>query len=91
MDTRTTLIMAVTTYDRKESAKRSYNRFALGQYIRAVDNAMLAVKDDGYTLRDALVESFTGRLLDVVLKAVKLDKASSGEQVNRPIAISYRS
>lgn len=68
-DLRTRLVMAVTQYDRREEKRgRGYNIYALPQYLGAVDDAMKKI-DKGQSPEDALSSTFTGRLLEVVLKA----------------------
>lgn len=74
------LVHAVTEYDRKQSARKSYNRYALAQYLGAVENASNAI-NCGTCRREALVDYFNGRLLDVCLKALNLDPSSRQEQM----------
>jgi len=65
-------------YDKKESRKKSYNRFAMGIYLQAlhqVDEMLF----NGTGLRVALLECFNGRLLDKLLKSVDLQTASLNE------------
>lgn len=66
---RTKLVNAVTEYDRKQSTKRFYNHYALGQYLAAIDNAAEDM-ENGDTIRAALLNCFNGKLLDVCLVAV---------------------
>lgn len=69
MERRAKLAMALTNYDRKQAAKAGYNRYALPQYFDALDRALDLVAR-GTTLRRALVQCFTGRLLAIALRAV---------------------
>jgi hypothetical protein len=73
------LAHAVTQYDRKQYTRRGYNMYALAQYLEAVDRVYNAV-NCGTTRRDALVDNFNGRLLDVCLKALNMDKSTDEEQ-----------
>jgi hypothetical protein len=59
----------LTEYDRKQSRKRFYNRYALGQYFQALECAEAAVAG-GATYRQALCTNFNGRLLDVCLRSI---------------------
>src|SRR4029077_19931256 len=62
------LVHAVTEYDQRESSKRSYNRYALSQYLNAIERVDLDLACDR-PIRNALIEVFNGRLLDRCLKA----------------------
>lgn len=62
---------AVTEWDRKQSTRRGYNRYALAQYLAAVDRVCESIKHEGVTIQMALHENFEDRLLDVCLKAVQ--------------------
>ena len=73
------LLHAVTDYDRKQSTEPGYNVYALSLYLGAIDRAERRI-EEGQSLRQALVASFTGRLLTVVLKAVGEPKATDTEQ-----------
>ena len=66
---RARLVHAVTAYDRKQSTRRGYNPFALGQYLERVD---MIVNDiaAGAEPRKAICAGFSDRLLDHCLKAV---------------------
>jgi hypothetical protein len=66
---RTTLVHAVTAYDRKQSAKRCYNVYALAQYLTRVDD-VLADIEAGANPFDAINAGFCGPLLSYVTKAV---------------------
>jgi hypothetical protein len=80
IEMRFTLVHAVTEYDRKQSTRKHYNRYALPQYLMAIDHVTNAV-NCGRTRRDALVDKFNGRLLDVCLKALNMDKSTREEQL----------
>lgn len=72
------LIQVVTTYDRKESRKKHYNRFALGLYFQAVDRTLQdSVK---YGMRGAILKNFLGRLRDCVLVEFGDEKQSKLEK-----------
>jgi len=73
------LINAVTAYDLKQMGKRGYNIYALPQYLLVVDRASNAI-NCGTDRREALLESFCGRLLDICLKTLHMDKSTDTEQ-----------
>lgn len=60
------LVSALTDYDRRESKKKWYNPWALGQCFAALERA----ESEGGDIREALERNFSGRLLDKVLKAL---------------------
>lgn len=76
------LMNALTEYDRKQSTKRGYNRYALGQYCAAMQEVRIAV-ESGDTLRQALCANFCGRLLDVLLRSVGEETSTRDEQLAR--------
>lgn len=63
------LSTALIEYDKIESQKKSYNRFALEIYLQALEQ--VKAKVPALPLRDALVYHFSGRLLDKLLKVIK--------------------
>lgn len=63
------LIHAATEYDRKQSTKRGYNPFALGQYFAAIDETMSEV-EKGISVQAALANHFNDRLLTALVKVV---------------------
>jgi hypothetical protein len=67
---RAILVHAVTAYDRKQSTKRDYNHYALGQYLARVED-VLADIDAGANVFDAINAGFSGRLLAHVTKTVQ--------------------
>lgn len=73
------LAHAVTQYDMAQSRKRGYNRYALGQYLQAVESVDEALRR-GKPLREAICNAFCGRLLDVCLKAVNESPSTREEQ-----------
>ena len=86
------LIHAVTEYDRKQSTKRGYNIYALGQCVGRVQEVTADIQA-GADIRNAITAAFTGRLLDVCLKAAGLPKSSTeearghGEWYYQPVAL----
>ena len=74
------LTHAVTEYDRKESRKRFYNRYALALYLGTVHSALEQITA-GQSPRAALCASFNGRLLDACLKAVGEPRSTRAEQL----------
>jgi len=74
------LVHAVTVYDINQSTKRGYDRNALLLYLQAIDRVTNAV-NCGSTRRDALVENFSGRLLEVCLKALNMEPSTREERM----------
>jgi hypothetical protein len=74
------LSSAVTQFDIKQSKRKHYNRYALAQYLAAVENASNAI-NCGTTRREALIQYFNGRLLDVCLKALNMEPSTKQEQM----------
>lgn len=74
------MLNAVTEYDRKESTKKYYNRYALSQYIDAINAVEDLLADEGLTYRQAILRCFNGRLADCVLKSVGEEKSTADEQ-----------
>lgn len=74
------LLHAVTAYDEKQSTKKSYNMWALPQYIGAINERVIPALESGVSLREAIRSGFCGRLLDVCLKAVGEPKSTDAEQ-----------
>lgn len=73
------LIAALTDYDRRQSAKPCYNRWALPQYFQRVDSICEDI-DRGADLRSAIIAGFTGRLADKCLRAVGAEITTRDEQ-----------
>jgi len=69
MNTRDKLIAAVTDYDRRMSARRGHNPFALSQYIERVNEVCRDI-DNGRSVRDAILAGFNDRLCDACLRAL---------------------
>lgn len=80
MDTHTKLINALTEWDRRNAKRKGYNPYALPQYFQAVAAAEEDIST-GVSLRQALVNHFCGRGLDVCLKAVGLPASTRQEQM----------
>jgi len=72
------LIHAVTRYDERESRKRHYNVYALGQYLKRVDEVCADIRR-GAPARAAICAAFNGRLLNHMLKAAGEKPASDAE------------
>ena len=80
MDFHYKLAAAVTEYDRAQSTRKGYNRYALGMYLQAVQSVDDWVKESPrHTLRQGIVRYFSGRLIDVCLHAVGEVKATKEE------------
>lgn len=80
MSTKLKLIHAVTEYDRKQSRKPGYNRYALPQYLERVD---LICKDinAGADASHAIKAGFSGRLADACLKSLGLDLTTTADAI----------
>ena len=72
------ILNALTKYDEKQSRRKFYNSYAFGQYCGALQNTQRHC-DNGVHIRDALLNCFCGRLLDVVLKSVGMSIATASE------------
>jgi hypothetical protein len=57
----------VTAYDKKQSTKKNYNIYAIAQYLKRVDEVLMAVKK-GKSVKDAVSDGFNDRLRDFILK-----------------------
>lgn len=62
------LISAATAYDEKQSKKKYYNHYALGIYFQRIDDVCRDI-EGGKSIRQALLDGFNDRFLDVMLKA----------------------
>ncbi len=78
MNIKQTLVSAVLAYDNKQSKRSGFNRFALPQYLARIDEVCDDIQQ-GANIREAITAAFTGRLLDVCLKAVGLSKSTDQE------------
>lgn len=72
------LELAVTEYDRRQSKRKGYNPYALGQYLSAVNDigALLAIDAEP---RKAILSRMKGRLADHCLKALSLPLQTAEE------------
>lgn len=66
------LVNAVTTYDRQQSTRKHYNRYALGQYLSRVNDIMEDI-ENGADPAQAIAAGFTETLQKRCLKACKLE------------------
>jgi hypothetical protein len=73
------LMTAITKYDQRQARGRSFNPYALAHYCGALQDARARVAE-GQSWRRALVQSFNGRLLDNVLKAIGEAPSTRDEQ-----------
>lgn len=64
------LISAITTYDKKQSKKTSYNPHALALYIAGIDE-VVELKNKGISIEKAISDIFSDQLADACLKAIK--------------------
>lgn len=56
-----------------------HNPHAHGLYMEALESVCSDI-NSGATQREALIKHFTGHLLNTLLKALKMDKATDAEQ-----------
>lgn len=84
MDIRDKLIAAVTEYDRKQSTKKQYNRYALAQYLARVDEVMDDIAN-GASVRDAVFAGFVGQLGDACMRSLGLPIVTKDEFLNGPV------
>lgn len=75
---RAKLLHALTAYDIKQSKKRGHNPYALAHYCRGIQTTANHC-DHGAELRIAILNVFTDRLLDIVLKALDLPTSTIDE------------
>jgi len=75
---------ALTAYDRRQSKRKYYNRYALGQYFQRMDSVCADI-DKGASPRQALIRGFNDRLLDVCLKAIGEPKFTKEETYNETV------
>jgi hypothetical protein len=73
------LASAVTQYDIKQERRRGYNKWALPQYLQAVDRTVTAVGRDGLTVERAILENFNGRLAHWLFRAIGM----TGDELDR--------
>lgn len=72
------LLNTLCTYDKAQSKKASYNRYALSHYMRGLTNVGKRV-ELGQPLRSAIITEFLGVLADKLLKAVALPLMTKAE------------
>ena len=72
------LVHALTAYDRKQSAKKHHNIYALGHYFARIDDVIADI-EAGATPRKALCAGFNDRVLDVCLVAIGEPKFTRDE------------
>jgi len=75
---RARIVNAFTEYDRKQKGKKGYNPYALSHYCRAIENVEEYLSE-GYTLRQAIIKSYLGRLCDRILKELGLPQMTTDE------------
>ena len=89
------LTRAVTRYDRKQTSKKSYNTYALSQYLIRIDDIVKDV-ENGAEIGAAIVAGFTpGPLRNTCMKSVGLSVngiESSGSYLGMPVykPVSFR-
>lgn len=82
------LTAAIMEYDREESKKKSYNRYAMPILLGRVADVVADI-ERGADVRQAILAGFNGRVADKALKSVGLPRAAGEEKrgagVYRPI------
>ena len=78
-----TLEQALLRYDRLQSTKRHYNVHALNIYLKRAEDIQ-ADAAQGKNLRTAIMDGFSDRLRDFVLKAMGLAPMTDAERARRP-------
>ena len=78
MNTKDTLIHAVTEFDRRASTRKGRNPHALGIYFQRVDEVCADI-DNGADPRAAILAGFSGRVADTCLKALGLPLSTTEE------------
>ena len=63
------LVNAATTYDRKQSRTKQYNRYALAQYLARIDDVCADI-ENGAEPGAAISRGFCGPVLRVLAKAI---------------------
>jgi len=70
----------VTAYDIKESTKRSYNRYAIGMYLGAVQEVCAELKaNPNLDTRKVIIAHFNGRLCDQILRGLGFNQQTKDE------------
>lgn len=77
-DIRIKLVHGLTSYDRKQTTKKYYNRYALGQYFAKFEDISERM-ENGMTLREALRSCYGEGVLKAALKAVGESPATKEE------------
>ncbi len=68
---RRSMAHAVTVWDRKQSTKRGYNVYALGQYFTAIEEVCKDLEHNPNQLtREAIARQFNDRLRDHILRSL---------------------
>jgi hypothetical protein len=78
MDLHSKLVSAAVEFDRKQSTKRGYNIYALPQYLQAIESAEECIAK-GADVREVLCGHFNDRLLNAMIKAAGLPRATDAE------------
>ncbi len=82
------LIHVLTDYDRKQSTKKHYNRYALGIYFQRADDICADI-EKGAEPRQAICAGLTGSVLAFVLRGMKLPAATDDERSGIGQALYY--
>jgi hypothetical protein len=73
-----TILNALTEFDRKARTKPGHNPYAFAHYCRALQRIQL-YNNSGHPLRESIITCLVGRLCDAVLKALKLEQMTKEE------------
>ena len=71
------LVTAINKYDERQAKMKYYNRYALPQYLAAIQKVREEVAS-GKTLARALYDNYNGRLLSALEKSVGLPLTYGG-------------
>lgn len=72
------LAHAVTDWDIRQAKSKSYNRHALGIYLGRCEEIAAEV-ENGRDTREAILDGFTDRLRDYVLKSLGMPIATDAD------------
>ena len=72
------LLTAIVAYDKRQSKRTHYNRYALSHYCDGLGRIMADI-DAGATPRQAILASFTGTLASAALRAIGEPKPTAVE------------
>lgn len=76
------LVNAVTEFDRAQSTRQSYNRYALSMYLQACQSVESYMRETpAHGVRESILRYFVGRLQDRCLAAVGESPSTKPERM----------